>query len=141
TAGTVTSKRSELEAQLGDWVASCYSDPLRFVQGAYEWPIKGEPGPDTWQRDVLVEIGQAVKDRKFDGSQPALPIRQAIASGHGIGKSSLFAWIVDWLMSTRPHCRGTVTANTNDQLEDKTWAAVREWTGYCITSHWFEINS
>ena len=44
-------------------------------------------------------------------------------------------------MSTRPFCRGTLTANTNDQLQLKTWAAVREWTKRCLTSHWFDINS
>jgi len=27
-------------------------------------------------------------------------------------KSTLVAWIVDWIMSTRPHCQGTITANT-----------------------------
>ena len=55
--------------------------------------------------------------------------------------SALIAWIADWLMSTRPHCRGTVTANTSEQLEKKTWAAIRTWTAKCLTSHWFEINS
>lgn len=130
-----------IEQELHDWVATCYADPLRFVLGAYDWPLKGELGPDIWQRDVLLELGAAVKARKFDGNTPVLPIRLAIASGHGIGKSALFAWIVDWLMSTRPDCQGTVTANTNDQLEAKTWAAVREWTALCITAHWFEINT
>lgn len=54
--------------------------------------------------------------------------------------SSLFAWLTDWLMSTRRNARGTITANTNDQLKGKTWAAVREWTKLCLTAHWFEIN-
>lgn len=122
-------------------MAACYADPLRFVLGAYPWPIHGEPGPDVWQQGVLTELGQAVQDRGFNGVDAVLPIREAISSGHGIGKSALFAWIADWLMSTREGCRGTVTANTNDQLEKKTWAAIREWTARCITAHWFEINS
>ena len=130
-----------VDEELVAWCDEVYADPLGFVLGAYDWPVKGEPGPDAWQRQVLEELGAAVQDRRYDGSTSVLPIRQAISSGHGIGKSALFAWIVDWLMSTRPDCRGTVTANTNDQLEKKTWAAVREWTAMCITADWFEINS
>ena len=91
--------------------------------------------------EVLEELGAAVRARGFDGRTPVAPIRAAISSGHGIGKSALFAWIVDWIMSTRPDCHGTVTAGTNEQLEKKTWAAVREWTAKCVTAHWFEINS
>ena len=132
---------SPLEAELHEEVASYYNDPLGFVIAMYPWPIAGQPGPDTWQANVLEEIGAAVSDRAFDGETPVLPIREAIASGHGIGKSTLFAWIVDWLMSTRAETRGTVTANTNEQLALKTWASVREWTEKCLTGHWFEINS
>ena len=66
------------------------------------------------------------------------PIRMATASGHGIGKSTLVAWIVDWLMSTRPHCQGTITANTYTQLETKTWAAIQKWTRLCVTGPWFQ---
>ena len=139
--GTLNPSSRNFEAELHDECAACYADPLRFVTTMYPWPVHGEPGPDTWQRDMLVELGREVRARPFDGIHPVAPIRAALSSGHGIGKSALFAWIVDWLMSTRRDARGTVTANTNDQLEKKTWAAVREWTALCLTSHWFEINS
>lgn len=134
-------ERIRLDQELADFVSQFYSDPYGFVVSCYPWPIHGVDSPDAWQTQVLVELGEAVKARKFNGVDPVLPIRAAISSGHGIGKSVLFAWIVDWLMSTRNDCRGTVTANTNDQLEKKTWAAVREWTSKCLTAHWFEINS
>src|SRR5580704_13875759 len=49
--------------------------------------------------------------------------------------------LVDWIMSTRPNCQGTVTANTFPQLETKTWASIQKWTKMCITRHWFEIRS
>lgn len=129
------------EQELHEFVGQFYADPLGFVISCYPWPINGVAGPDTWQRDVLTELGAAVTARAFNGVDPVEPIREAISSGHGIGKSALFAWIVDWIMSTRPHCHGTVTAGTNDQLEKKTWAAVREWTKRCLTNHWFTINS
>lgn len=130
-----------VEAELEEFVGQYYDDPLGFVECCYPWPINGELGPDVWQAQVLAEIGEAVKARAFDGVTPVLPIREAISSGHGIGKSALFAWICDWLMSTRRNAKGTVTANTNEQLEKKTWAAIRHWTSMCLTAHWFEINS
>lgn len=133
------------ESDLAELVSNCYADPMRFVMLAYPW---GEPGtlldydgPDTWQRETLIQIGEEVKKRRFDGFHAVEPIRLAIASGHGIGKSTLVAWIVNWLMSTRPDCQGTVTANTATQLETKTWAAIRKWTAMSITSHWFTCNT
>ncbi len=131
----------DVEAELEEFVGQFYDDPLGFVQLCYPWPINGEDGPDVWQAQVLTEVGDAVKERCFDGANAVLPIRQAVSSGHGIGKSVLIAWVVDWLMSTRRNAKGTVTANTNDQLEHKTWAAIRHWTGLCLTGHWFEVNS
>lgn len=44
-------------------------------------------------------------------------------------------------MSTRPHCKGVVTANTSDQLASKTWAEIAKWTKRCITGHWFTVTT
>jgi hypothetical protein len=122
-------------------VAKCYADPLRFVRMAYPWgepgPLEKYPGPDLWQEEFLREIGEEVARRAFDGTKPVLPIRETTASGHGIGKSTLVAWVVNWIMSTRPHCKGTVTANTFQQLTTRTWSAIQTWTKRCITAHWF----
>jgi hypothetical protein len=51
------------------------------------------------------------------------------------------AWLTDWIMSTRPGARGTVTAMTFPQLATKTWPAIQHWTSLCITSHWFEVGA
>lgn len=131
----------EAEKLLHDFCAEMYADPLGFVVGGYDWPINGESGPDRWQAEALTYVGDQVEDRAFDGINPVLPIRKAISSGHGAGKSTLFGFIENWLMSTRRNARGSVTANTNDQLEYKTWAAIRMWAELCITRSWFEINS
>jgi hypothetical protein len=130
-----------LEKALTDLCADCYADPLGFVLQAYDWPINGEDGPDRWQAEELMYLGDQIADRRFDGVHPVLPIRAAISSGHGAGKSAMFGWIVDFIMSTRKDAQGSVTANTADQLEFKTWAAIRSWTALCATSHWFTINS
>lgn len=135
----------DIHAELADFVAGFYDDPLGFVLAMYPWgepgPLQDFDGPDEWQRDVLVWLGDEVKARKFDGSTPVAPIKAAVSSGHGIGKSTLQAWIVDWLTSTRPFCRGTVTANTSTQLDTKTWAAIQYWKKLSLTAEWFEINS
>src|SRR5262245_44085471 len=105
-----------------------------------EGPLKDRSGPDKWQRQSLRDIGKQVRERGFDGQSPVRPIRQATSSGHGIGKSTEAAWLTDWIMSTRPFCRGTITANTFDQLNTKTWAAIKFWTSICLTGHWFEVT-
>jgi hypothetical protein len=130
-----------IDEELEEFVGQFYDDPLGFVETCFPWPINGELGPDVWQAQVLTELGEAVKARAFDGLVPVLPIREAVSSGHGIGKSALIAFILIWLMSTRRNSQWTVTANTNEQLEKKTWAAVRTWLPKCLTAHWFECNS
>ena len=141
-----TARTQSPDEDLADFVGTFYDDPLGFVLACYPW---GEPGtalekydgPDKWQREFLINLGSHIKARKFDGFNPVMPIRMAVASGHGPGKSTMAAWIVDFIMSTRPHCRGTVTANKWEQLETKTWAAVQKWTRLCITAHWFTVNA
>ena len=116
------------DEQLADYMAEFYADPLGFVIAAYPWgedgPLQDQEGPDQWQRELLESIGRQVRERRFDGKHPVAPIRAAVSSGHGIGKSTIAGWLVDWLMSTRPHCRGTITANTFQQLSTKTWASI-----------------
>jgi hypothetical protein len=51
------------------------------------------------------------------------------------------AWIACWILSTRPHSIGTVTAGTFTQLESRTWAAIRSWLKICITARWFEVQN
>lgn len=135
-----------------------YDDPLGFVIYAYPWDTDPalslvklvEPyasrydcayGPDEWACQLLDEIGALVKDRGFDGTTAVDAIRVAVSSGHGIGKSALTAWLVDWIMSTRPNAKGIVTANTSEQLSSKTWAEIAKWTRRCITGHWFVVTT
>ena len=126
-------------------VAKFYADPLGFVRWAYPWRRLGTAlehfdGPDEWQAEELRRIGEEVKARGFDGHTAVRPIRLAVASGHGIGKSTWTAWVVDWIMSTRMDAKGTVTANTVTQLETKTWASIQYWTALCLTGKAFRIN-
>ena len=55
--------------------------------------------------------------------------------------SAFTAMIILWIMSTRPNCKGVVTANTGEQLKTKTMSELAKWHTRCITGHWFEMNS
>lgn len=147
-----------LDTLLFEDMGRFYADPLGFVMYAYPWDTDPalqlvelpEPwsliydskyGPDAWACECLERIGQQVRERGFDGVHAVPPIREAIASGHGIGKSAITAWIVGWIMSTRPFAKGTVTATTAPQLESKTWAEIAKWTRKSLTAHWFDIST
>jgi hypothetical protein len=135
-----------VDEALAAFAADCYADPLAFVLGAYPWGQAGTPlaqhdGPDRWQTDFLLWLGEAVAARGFDGVHPVPPIRSAVSSGHGVGKGVMASWLVHWIMSTRPHAQGTITANTITQLQTKTWAAIRTWLQLCVTAPWFVVNS
>lgn len=132
------------EQAIADIVFKHHGDPLGFVMAAYPWgergPLEKYKGPDTWQKELLIELGEAIRNRHFDGVTPVMPIRITRSSGHGIGKGVATAMIVDFLMSTRPGAIGTITANSYGQLETKTWAAIQKWTKLCLTAHWFTVT-
>lgn len=131
---------------LAEEVARYYADPLGFVLFAYPWgelgtPLEHESGPDDNQKEFLISLAAEVRQRHFDGRTPVMPVLMDESSGHGTGKSAMGAWLADWILSTRPHSIGTVTAGTYVQLENRTWAAIRYWTKLCITGHWFDIQA
>jgi hypothetical protein len=98
------------ELQLAADIAKFYDDPLGFVRYVFPWGKPGllekHTGPDKWQEDFLRRLGEEVRARKFNGISPVAPIRMLVSSGHGVGKSVLAAWLVLWIMCTRPRCRG-----------------------------------
>lgn len=136
---------TQADVELAAEISEYYDNPLNFVLECFPWGEPGElekeTGPDVWQRQFLIELGEEVRKRRFNGSDPVDPIRDATASGHGIGKSTLVAWLVLWIMSTRPHAKGTITANTYTQLDTKTWPAIQRWHKLCITHDWFVMTT
>ena len=119
-------------------MGSMYDDPLGFVCYAYPWgapgPLEGETGPDRWQAAVLKRLGEAIRE----GTSLTEAIRVAVASGHGIGKTTLIAWLIQWFMSTREFPQVVVTASTQTQLSTKTWREVAKWHRMLINAHWFK---
>jgi hypothetical protein len=114
---------------------ACQFDPLQFVCCAYPWgsgPLEGEEGPDTWQVEVLDAIRATLLDATHAGA-----IRIGIASGHGIGKGALAAWVIQWYMTCRARPQIVVTANTQSQLLTKTWRELAKWHNLSLFQAWF----
>ena len=96
---------NDLENEILKDMASFAHNPLGFVRYAFDWgegQLKGKE-PDQWQIEVLTEIGDKLKSGEA-GTQEAIQI--AVASGHGIGKSALVAWVILWAMCTHENTRG-----------------------------------
>lgn len=106
-----------------DFLSKYARDPLGFVKAAFPWgegELKGK-APDEWQVKVLKDIGKGLKKKDLG------VIQEAVASGHGVGKSALVSWLILWALCTKADTRGVVTANTEGQLLKKTWPEVAKW--------------
>lgn len=128
-----------MNEELLDSLAEFSMDPLGFVLWAFPWGQPGTEleefnGPDEWQIEVLLALGAGL-----------INVTQAIqiarASGHGIGKSALVAWIILWAFSTFEDTKGVVTANTENQLKTKTWAELAKWFNLFIAKELFEFSA
>lgn len=124
--------------QLVEDITSFTHDPLGYVVYNYPWGVKGtdlerHAGPRKWQAELLESIGARLRAGAADAGEV---IREAVASGHGVGKSALVAWLVNWAMDTIKNCRGVVTANTENQLRTKTWPEVAKWRRLGLTREW-----
>jgi len=131
---------------LSEDLAKYYDDPYGYVMWVFPWGERGTwlenfKGPKQWQKKYLLELGESIKERGFDGVTPVAPIRRSTASGHGIGKSALTAWLIKFISDTRPFSKGVVTANTASQLQTKTWAELGKWHEISLTRTYFTYAS
>lgn len=128
------------EQQLIDAMASFEHDPYGYVLFSFEWGMGELKGKKVrkWQREVLQEISEKLKAGEINSFEA---IQIAIASGHGIGKSALVAWVILWAMATKVDTKGVVTANTDTQLRTKTWPELTKWHNLSINKHWFECTA
>lgn len=123
------------EQKLQETIAKFVYDPLNFVRFVFPWGepgvLKDHTGPDVWQEEILNELGRQLRGEN-DGA-----VRFATASGHGVGKTSIVAWLILWFISTRPHPQIRVTANTREQLLKTTFRELAVWHKRAINQHWF----
>lgn len=128
---------STASVRLEQCAADLVDDPLGFVLLAYPWgksggPLAAHAGPDTWQVDVLLRLEATLTNPDHTGA-----IRLAVASGNGIGKGALTAWLVQWFITTRVRPQIVVTANTKAQLETKTWRELAKWHAISRFRTWY----
>src|SRR5258707_1203442 len=105
---------SRVSVQIADTVSLFFADPLGYVLFAFDWTndpelhvvkllepwsliYDSEWGPDKWACEFLDDLGAQIRANKFDGKTPVKAIREAVGSGHGIGKSALAAWVVQFI--------------------------------------------
>ena len=151
-------RKSDTIKLLAETFAEFHDDPLGFVMFMFPWDsdpsiqmvklpkeyrkrFNCEYGPDEWACEYLDEWGEEIKKRGFNGRDPVDAVQMSTASGHGIGKSVLVAWIILFIMCTRPYCKGTVTAATEPQLRTKTWAELGKWYKRSLVSSVFAYNA
>jgi hypothetical protein len=122
--------------ELCAFLAGFAATPLAFVESVFPWgqgELSDRLGPEPWQRDLLLRIEA--------GLSPSSAVLEAVASGHGVGKSALVAWIILWALSTATDTRGVVTANTETQLKTKTWAELAKWHRLFIGKDLFKLEA
>lgn len=124
--------KGALAAFLGEYA----HDPVGFVWAAFPWgegELEGQ-SPQEWQLELLEDVGNGLKTI-------SQVIREAVASGNGIGKSALVSWLILWAISTYEDCKGVVTANTDTQLRTKTWAELAKWHRLFIGNPLFDYTA
>lgn len=127
------------DARLLAWLAEVKDDPYAYVLGAFPWGQAGtslanETGPNEWQTWLLTSVREKI-------ISVTRAVQIAVASGHGIGKSTVAAWIIKWACDTAPDTRGVVTANTETQLKTKTWAELGKWHNLSLTRDYFVLTA
>ena len=141
---TIYSAADEQELMSRLWSPAIKDNPLAFVMYCYPWGEKGTPlenftGPRKWQREILLDIAEHIKQN--NGKVDFDVMREAVASGRGIGKSALVSWLEHWMLSTRIGATIIVSANSESQLRSVTWAEITKWLSMSINCHWFEVSA
>lgn len=129
--------------KFAEWVQSHRNRPWDWVLACYPW---GEPGtelegryPELWQRQVLQDLQAELQEADADPERATnLVLKVSVSTGHGVGKTTLVAWVIHWFISTHPRPQIPVTASTENQLDTKTWRELRKWQKVAINGWMFE---
>jgi hypothetical protein len=128
------------EVELIEFIGSLTHSPQDFMLAAYEWgkgDLENSTGPYAWQTEINRLIGEHLQDPKTRHT----PLRIAVASGNGIGKSAYLSMLDDWGMSTVEDCKVLITAGTGAQLKTKLHPELAKWYRLSINSHWFDVKA
>lgn len=97
--------RTELEI---DVLQKCLDDPRQFVR--HMFGVKPTPQQDK----ILAAM-------RLPGAHVT------VRSGHGIGKSTVMAWLILWFVLFHRDCKVPCTAPSGHQLKDVLWSEVGKW--------------
>lgn len=124
---------------IAELASDCRHDPLLWAKHAWFWGSGAltDKSLRDWQADILA----MVRDHIQNPETRFKPLRIAVASGHGIGKSALMGMFSNWAMSCHKNARVLVTANTFKQLTDKTGPEVSRWFRSSLTGDSFEYTT
>lgn len=130
----------DIEQQLVEDLYSFRFNPAGCVNYAFDWghgELKEATGPRKWQKEQLESLSKHLgsPDTRYT------PYLEAISSGHGIGKSADVSFIIHWALTTWADARVIITANTGDQLAQKTVPEAKKWFRRSINAHWFTVRS
>lgn len=128
----------ELDA-LAEIAAKCKYDPLLWYETAWDWGVGELANKDIryWQADIADRIAQHLENPETRYQ----PLKIAVASGHGIGKSAKMGMLSNWAMSCHAGARVVITANTEGQLRTKTSPEVAKWFSTSLTARLFDIDT
>lgn len=93
------------------WISDYYDDPVRFVREVFS-----VAEIDPWQQALMASVARG--DRRL-----------SVRSGHGVGKTTVLAWICVWWILTRTPQKTVCTAPTSAQLFDALANEVFAWIG------------
>lgn len=88
-----------------------------WVPGTPRPPVAPN-GPELWQGQFLKDVARA----KIEGKR-----RFTVRAGHGVGKTTVEAWLILWFVLFHRDLKVPVTANSQDQLRDVVWAEIARW--------------
>jgi hypothetical protein len=83
-----------------------------------ERPALPPQGPELWQGEFLDDVGRAITEgnRRF-----------TCRAGHGVGKSTIEAWLILWFVLFHRNLKCPISANSQDQLRDVVFAEISRW--------------
>ncbi len=124
---------------IAETIGSFALDPLRHAMFVFPWGERGSAledvdGPRQWQGDVMATI----RNHLTKPETRFIPLKIAVASGHGIGKSALVGQLSKWALDCWVDARVVITANTEQQLITKTSPEVTKWHRMALTAGWFK---
>jgi len=115
------------------------NDPAGWIHFMWDWghgDLEAWPGLDWWHLEVCEAIREHCEAQEKNPSP--MPLRIAVATGHGTGKTFFSSVLIQWFMATRIAPQVKVTANTEAQLLSNTWRELAKWHRTSACSEWFE---